>query len=120
MRTLRDLLTTWENWSAHNALTRAMSWASTDDAREALHRGLIETPEVDALDALRDTVELVALLLGWQRQAMHAARANGASWDEVGAAAGIGGERARDVFVEALDRQEAIRPGSTLCFRDVV
>lgn len=120
MRTPRDLLTTWENWSTRNTLTRAMSRASTDDAREALHRGLIGTPEVDALDALRDAAELVALLSGWQWQAMHIARAHGASWGEVGAAVGIGGERARDVFVEALDRQEAIRPGSTRCFRDVV
>ncbi|MCD2195874.1 helix-turn-helix domain-containing protein [Actinomycetospora endophytica] len=56
-----------------------------------------------------DTAELDALLSGWQSQAMHAARADGASWDEVGAATGVSGERAREVIVEALDRQEAIR-----------
>ena len=45
MRPLRDLLTTWENWSARDTLTRALSRVSTDVAREALHRELAETPD---------------------------------------------------------------------------
>lgn len=64
MRALRELLDTWENWSARETLTRALSRVRTDDARDNLTRALAEAPEVDPLDALRDTAELVALLTG--------------------------------------------------------
>jgi hypothetical protein len=80
MRALRELLDTWENWSARETLTRALSRVRTDDARDNLTRALAEAPEVDPLDALRDTAELVALLTGWQWQAVYAARADGADW----------------------------------------
>jgi hypothetical protein len=49
MRALRDLLGTWENWSARDTLTRALENASTDDAREAVRRGSSNTPEVEPL-----------------------------------------------------------------------
>lgn len=120
MRTLRDLLTTWENWSARDSLARGLERAGTEEAREALRRGLDEAPEVSPLDALRDAAELVALLSGWQWQTMHAARLAGSSWEEIGTALGLTGENARTRFVEALARQEAVRPGSTTSFRAAI
>lgn len=77
---LRELLTTWENWSARTSVTRALDHVTTDESRQRLNAALATAPEVDALDALRDTSELVALLCGWQWQAVHAARVSGASW----------------------------------------
>jgi hypothetical protein len=74
---------------------------------------------VTPLDALRDAAELVRLLSGWQWQTRHAARLNGASWDEIGAAVGSTGDEARARFIAALDRQEAVSPGTTRHYREV-
>jgi hypothetical protein len=92
---------------------------STEDAGEVLRRGLAETPEVAALDALRDVAELVALLSGWQWEAMHSERLAGASWDEIGAAVGVRGGDARDRFLEVLENQEVLSLGSAARCRDV-
>lgn len=54
MLMLRDLLTTWENWSARDTLTRALHTPPAETA----------TPAVSALDAQRDSAELVELLAG--------------------------------------------------------
>lgn len=120
MRSLRDLLTTWENWSARDTLTRALGRVSSDDAREALQRGLAETPEVDPLDALRDAAELVSLLSGWQWQAVHAARRAHASWEDVARATGTTAEEARTSYVAAIERQERYGISSTEDYRAVL
>lgn len=122
MRTLRDLLTTWENWSARDILTRALSCTRTADAREALnHGGLMDTPKVHALDALRDAAELVVLLNGWQWQAVYAARAeDGASWDEIGVATATSAEQARADYLGAIERQERYGLGGVEEYRRVL
>jgi hypothetical protein len=65
---LRELLTTWENWSARDTLTRALDRVTIDHSREKLLYAIAATPEVDPIDVLRDAAELVALLSGWQWQ----------------------------------------------------
>lgn len=61
---------------------------------------------MDALDALRDTTELVALLIGWRWQAVHAARVQGAGWEQIGSATGVRAEQARADYTEAIERHE--------------
>jgi hypothetical protein len=118
MSNLRDLLATWESWSARDTVTRALARATTDGQRETLRQAVNDVPVAKPLDALRDATELVALLSGWQWQAIHAARVDGASWDEIGHATGTSGEQARTNYVAALDRHERVRPGSTEQYRE--
>jgi len=120
MRALRELLDTWENWSARETLTRALSRIRTDDARDNLTRALAEAPEVDPLDALRDTAELVALLTGWQWQAVYAARADGADWGQIADAIGTTVERARYDYIAAVERQERCGIASADAYREVL
>jgi hypothetical protein len=101
MTMLRDLLATWENWSARDILTGALGHAPT------------ETPEVSALDALRDSTELVELLTTWQWQAMHAARCEGNGWAEIALAAGTTVTRAKLAFEAALERMDLIGADTT-------
>lgn len=108
MTMLRDLLPTWENWSARDTLTRALGHAQT------------ETPDVSALDALRDSTELVELLTGWQWQAIHTARRDGATRAEVTAVLKVNAEQARADYAEVLDRQERILGGDVSVYREVL
>lgn len=62
--------------------------------------------DVDPLDELRDSVELVTLLSGWRWRAMKAAREQGASWSEIVAPRGCP-EQAESVHSEAIERQRA-------------
>jgi hypothetical protein len=74
MTNLRQLLITWETWSARDTMTRALGRTATAE----------NGPTVSAVDALRDSVELVELLTSWQWQATYAARCERASWEEIG------------------------------------
>lgn len=112
MPNLRQLLATWENWSAHDTLTRALANVTTKDSRERINRSLAETPAVSALDALRDGAELIELLTGWQWQAIYAARQEGASWAQIGAAIHTSGDGARAALADVLDHQEQVPAGS--------
>ena len=107
MRTLRQLLTTWENWSARDTLHRATETASTEAQVTELNLALVETPTTAPLDALRDVTELIGLLSGWRWQAVYAARVEqGASWAEIGQATGVTAEQARTDYRVAVERQE--------------
>ena len=106
MRTLRELLTTWENWSARDQLIRILAATVTDEQRAILRSALDDMPEVDPLHALRDSTELLALLTGWRWQAVHAARLNGASWEKIGEATGTAPEQAQADHRAAVARQE--------------
>lgn len=106
MSMLSDLLATWENWSARDTLTRALGNITTDDSRERLAKALDDIPPTDALDALRDSAELVALLTGWQWQAVFAARTDGASWAQIGTAIQQTANQARESYREAIEEQE--------------
>lgn len=66
MRSLRTLLTTWENWSARDTLHRVIETASTEERVTELNLALVESPTTAPLDALRDVTELITLLAGWR------------------------------------------------------
>jgi hypothetical protein len=118
MRSLRDLLTTWENSSARDTLQRAIERAAAEDQVTELNLSLIDTPTVAPLDALRDATELITLLSGWQWQAVYAARIEqGASWAEIGRATGVSAEQARADYLAAVERQERIGFGDVARYR---
>ena len=107
MRSLRDLLTTWENWSARDTLHRAIETASAEEQVTELNLALVETPTATPLNALRDATELITLLSGWRWQAVYAARVEqGAPWAEIGEATGVTAEQAQADYREAVERQE--------------
>ncbi|WP_285594539.1 hypothetical protein [Actinomycetospora sp. NBRC 106378] len=108
MTVLRDLLATWENWSANDVMSRALAHAPT------------EAPTPSPLDALRDSTELVALLTGWQWQAIYAARRDGASWAEITAVLKVSTEQTRNDYVEVLNRQERILGRNVSAYREVL
>jgi hypothetical protein len=96
MSNLRQLLATWETWSAHDTLTRALG-----------HVPNVE-PTMSALDALRDSAELIDLLTGWQWQAMYAARCDGASWEQIGSAMRTTAQLTRAMYLAAIMRPEVV------------
>lgn len=107
MRTLRDLLTTWENWSARRTYRDALRRAVTDTQRQSMLDAIQQTPEVDPLDVLADVTELVSLLTGWQWQAVYEARTEEyASWETVGTALGVSAEQARADYLAVIERME--------------
>lgn len=77
-------------------------------------------PTTSALDALRDSTELVELLAGWQWQAMHAARRDRASWEQIGRAVCSTAERARAGYANVLDRQEQVLNRDASHYREVL
>ena len=113
MRTLRDLLTTWENWSAREVNRRALANARTEREREAMRDALGRSDEVAPLEVLRDMTELVTLLAGWRWQAVQSAREQGATWTEIGAATGVKAEQAEIDHADAIARQASYGPGSS-------
>ncbi len=117
MRTLRDLLTTWENWSARVTLQRAIEAAG--QARDVeFDLSLVKTQKEAPLDALRDAAELITLLSGWRWQAVYAARVEqGASWAEIGQATGVTAEQAQADYCEAVERQERYGLGDVTRYR---
>ncbi len=120
MTNLRQLLATWENWSAHDTLARALANITTEDSRERITRSLAETPAVSALDALRASANFIELLTGWQWQAIYAARQEGASWAQIGAAMHISDDGARAALMEVLDRQEQVLGPDVSAYREVL
>lgn len=108
MTVLRDLLATWENWSAHDVMARAVGHTAE------------EAPVASALDALRDSAELVALLTGWQWQAVHAARREGTTWSDIATVLKVSTEQARNGYAEVLDRQERILGRDVTSYRGVL
>ena len=108
MTNLAALLDTWRHWSAHNVTTRALP--HTD----------VGAPAVSALDALRDSHELVELLTGWQWQAVHASRRDGASWEQIAAATCTTPKQARADYVAVLDRQEQVLRREVSTYRELL
>jgi hypothetical protein len=120
MTMLRDLLATWENWSARDTLTRALHTAATEHDRDVLRRGLHTCPEVDPLDVLRAGSELVALLRGWQWQAVYAARRDGSSWEHIATALDVTAEQARADYLAAVVQQERHGISDVTAYREVL
>jgi hypothetical protein len=120
MSMLRDLLATWENWSARDTLSRSLANVTTEDSRERITGCLAAAPAACALEALRDSTELVELLIGWQWQAVYAARIDGASWAQIGTMTHTTADDARASFAEVLDRQEALLGRDVEPYRGVI
>ena len=80
MRTLRDLLSTWETWSERSVNHRALADARSEAQRDVMRRTLATGADVDPLDVLQDVTELVSLLSGWRWQVVRDAREAGARW----------------------------------------
>ena len=120
MTMLRDLLTTWENWSARDTLTRALATAATEHDHDVLRHGLHTSPDVDPLDALRASSELVALLRGWQWQAVYAARRAGSSWEQIACALNTAAEQARADYLAAVVQQERHGISDVNAYREVL
>lgn len=100
--------------------TQALATAATDEAHEVLRRSLDATPEVDPLDALRSGSELVNLLAGWRWQAVHAARVDGATWEQIGSVTDHTAAQARAAYIEAIDRLERRSERPTQAYRKVI
>ena len=107
MTNLAALLDTWQQWNAHNVMTHIPGQAAAQ-------------PAVSALDALRDNRELVELLTGWQWQAVHAARRDGASWAQIAATTQSTIEQARAEYAAVLDRQEQLLGRDVSAYRRVI
>ncbi|GAA4843901.1 hypothetical protein GCM10023201_38580 [Actinomycetospora corticicola] len=107
MTNLAALLDTWQQWNAHHVMTRALGGEAGQSA-------------VSALEALRHSRELVELLTGWQWQAVHAARRDGASWEQVAATTSATVEQARAEYAAVLDRQEQALGRDVSAYREVL
>lgn len=108
MTNLAALLDTWQQWSAHAVMTRALGHAPNAQ------------PATTALEALRDSHELVALLTGWQWQAVYAARRDGASWEQIAVTTDTTAEAAHAEYVAAIDRQEQVLDRDVSGYREVL
>lgn len=108
MTNIVALLDTWQQWNAHDVMTRALGHSPEQEAA------------VSALDALRDSHELVELLIGWQWQAVYAARYDGATWKQIAAATGSTAEQARADYVAVLDRQKKVLGRDVSAYREVL
>jgi hypothetical protein len=112
--TLAQLLDTWDGWSRRDTLAAAIATLRAQGrAATALSAALAHEPVVDPLDALAPNDELVRLLSGWQWHAVRAACGAGASWVQIGAAAGgKTAERARADYLAQIERSE--RPAADI------
>lgn len=119
MRTLRDLLATWETWNKRSTWTRIIATTDSDHHRDVAQGALDEIPEIDPLDVLRDVTELVTLLHGRQWLIMYDARLGGASWTEIGEATRQTGEQAQATYVRATEVHEQ-RGISASAYRQVI
>ncbi|MEJ2871751.1 hypothetical protein WCD74_28605 [Actinomycetospora sp. OC33-EN08] len=107
MPNLAALLDTWQQWNAHHVMTDVPGHEAGE-------------PAVSALDALRDSRELVELLTGWQWQAAYAARRDGSSWEQIAATTGTTVEQARADYAAVLDRQEQVLGRDVSTHREVL
>lgn len=120
-RSLRDLLSTWENWSARRTYREVLHSATTDAHRQVMLDAIEQTPHADPLDALADVTELVSLLTGWQWQAVYEARTEEfLSWEQVAAALRVSPEQARVDYLAVIERMEAAGVGDTAAYRRAV
>lgn len=78
MRSLRELLATWEAWTQRVTIDKALAVAKTDHHREVMRRALADRPEIDLLEV---------------------------SWEQVGTATGVTRDQARTDYVAAIEHQ---------------
>ncbi|MDD7967793.1 hypothetical protein [Actinomycetospora lemnae] len=107
---LEGLLATWQAWNRRDVLARAAGRAANagDTERAAALHALLDGQEAPSRTAaLAAQHELASLLKGWRWQTVAAARAEGATWDDVAAATGTTAEAARADHARQLTRAEA-------------
>ncbi len=112
-RSLPELLDTWGQWNLTSTLADAT--AGRQPAGDPGHAAVLASwldrqPRVDPLDALAANHRLARLLTGWQWQAIHAARTQGAGWEQIGAALDTGGEQARAGYQASIEDAERYTP----------
>ncbi len=100
-------LRTWEAWCSADTWRRVVAHAR-EHGQDLSALGDLEelTSGAHPLEALRANREVVELMMGWQWQAMRAAREQGYGWKEVGHALGVDAEQARQAYLAAIGRQE--------------
>ncbi|MDQ1645388.1 MAG: hypothetical protein QOJ50_1572 [Cryptosporangiaceae bacterium] len=112
-RNLHDALAAWDAWGSRDLWQRVKAEAeAAGNAEQAAlaQRAFDKPPPVSALVALQANAVVIELLAGWQWQAVQAAREDGASWDEIGAALGITRQSAWTKFKTAIDQREKYIP----------
>ncbi|NMO93127.1 hypothetical protein [Actinomycetospora sp. TBRC 11914] len=108
MTNLAALLDTWQTWSAREVMTRATGYAPDEELT------------VSTLDALCASTELVDVLTGSRWQAIHAARVEGASWEQIGIATGTIAEDARTTYAAVLEAQRSVLGRDVSLYRHVL
>jgi hypothetical protein len=100
---------TWQAWSDAEAMRTARR--RTGERGESLavfDRHPEWTKGPGPLQALAANREMVEQLVGWRWGAMRAAREQGHSWAEIGAALGVDAEQARQAYLERVEQQRLV------------
>lgn len=112
--TYEQLLTVRSAWASahtwHRALARGADAVIVQGALDELaarHGGTVPGP----LDALAASAELVRALNGGRWIAVHDAREQGATWQQIADAMGVTAEHAQQIYTEAIDAQERLAAG---------
>lgn len=96
----RELAAVWNTHHGRAIHQRAVKAGSADSGM------LAETAPVTALHALAANRRLVELLTGRRWYVMQAAREDGATWSEIGAALGMSKQGAQDWYRRKIEDQE--------------
>jgi hypothetical protein len=105
-------LETWNAWSEANLWQHILDKSRASGEEADLRRRL---PDLDKLtqgpaplEALRANHQLVSFLGGWRWHAVRQAREQGRGWHEIAQALDVKPNRARDAYLERLDRQREV------------
>jgi hypothetical protein len=90
--------TPWRTWEAYGARLGRRAALDRGGDPDVICRALDELPEVSALEALDANRRLIEDLTGRRWYVMRAARGEGASWAEIGAALGMSKQGAHDWY----------------------
>ena len=118
---LPELFETWRAWNERSVLDTALRRAEQAGEQERaaqLRELLADQPRVPAVDALAAQHELTELLSGWRWHAVTAARAEGATWDDIAAATRTDPDQARESYRERVAEAEQAAAELDLPLRD--
>lgn len=112
-------LTERQLWQRYDTANDRITWRQilrdgqaagrTDDVQVA-ERVLDHLPDVTAVDGLAAGAVLIQRLTGYRWILMREARADGATWDEIGLPLDMTGDQARDWYREQIAFQERYVP----------
>lgn len=103
---VEDLLRIWSTFGLRRTWQEAIDRAGDPAACELLGQDLDGWAAVTALEALRASRLLVDRLNGRRWYVMRDAREAGASWAEIGDAAGVSRQAAQQWYRQAIEAQE--------------